>query len=154
MVEDTYTVEVHHRDGVVVLVARGDVRGNADALRQLVGVSLVALDDQPAVIAVCDLYVHHAEGLTALRALLRQRPPGAPTVVIARSAQRRRLHGVFGPQVAWYPAELTTPWIGVAASLSHRRRHLAGGQRTDPGDEQMSRLLWAAAMERAEAPQR
>jgi hypothetical protein len=79
MVEDTYTVEVHHRDGVVVLVARGDVRGNADALRQLVGVSLVALDDQPAVIAVCDLYVHHAEGLTALRALLRQRPPGAPS---------------------------------------------------------------------------
>jgi hypothetical protein len=61
---------------------------------------------------------------------------------------------VFGPQVAWYPAELTTPWIGVAASLSHRRRHLTGGQRTDPGDEQMSRLLWAAAMERAEAPQR
>jgi hypothetical protein len=93
--------------------------------------------------------VHHAEGLAALRWLLRQRPAGAPTVVIARSAQRRRLPGVFGSQVAWYPAELHTPWIGVTASLSHRRRHLTGDLLTDPGEEQISRLLWAAARERA-----
>ena len=152
MTDDGVTVAVRHRDGVVVVEARGDLREDAEALRQLVGVALVALDDQPAVIAVCDLYVHHADGLAALRSLLRQRPAGAPTVVIARSAQRRRLHGVFGPQVAWYPAELTTPWIGVAASLSHRRRHLTGDQRTDPGEEQMSRLLWAAALERAADP--
>ena len=149
---DGFTVRVHHRDGVVVVVARGDVRGDAAALRELVGVALRALDDQPAVIAVSDLYVQHAEGLAALRSLLRQRPPGAPTVVIARSAQRRRLTGVFGAQVAWYPAELTTPWIGVAASLSHRRRHLTGDRRTDPGEEQIGRLLWAAAMEPAAAP--
>jgi hypothetical protein len=148
MVGDGLTVEVHDRDGVVVLVARGDVRGDADALLELVGVAMTTLDDRPAVIAVCDLYVHHAEGLAALRTLLRQRPPSAPTVVIARSAQRRRLHGVFGSQVAWYPAELHTPWIGVAASLSHRRRHLTGDRRTDPGEEQIGRLLWAAARER------
>jgi hypothetical protein len=146
---DGFTVQVHHRDGVVVLVARGDVRGDAEGLRELVGVALRALADQPAVIAVCDLYVHHAAGLDALRWLLRQRPPGAPTVVIARSVQRRRLHGVFGSQVAWYPAELHTPWIGVAASLSHRRRHLTGDRLTDPGEEQIGRLLWAAARERA-----
>jgi len=149
MADDGVRVEVRHRDGVVVVAARGDLRGDPEALRQLVGVALVALDDQPAVIAVCDLYVHHADGLAALRTMLRQRPPAAPTVAIARSAQRRRLHGVFGPQVAWYPAELTTPWIGVAASLSHRRRHLTGDQRTDPGEEQIGRLLWAAARERA-----
>ena len=149
---DGFSVAVHHRDGVVVLVARGDVRGDAEALRDLVGVALHALDDQPAVIAVCDLYVHHTEGLAALRWLLRQRPAGAPTVVIARSAQRRRLQGVFGPQVAWYPAELHTPWIGVAASLSYRRRHLTGDRRTDPGEEQISRLLRAAAEERAVTP--
>ena len=148
MAGDGLTVEVHDRDGVMVLVARGDVRGDADLLRELVGVAMVALADRPAVITVCDLYVHHAEGLSALRSLLRQRPPGAPTVVIARSAQRRRLHGVFGSQVAWYPAELHTPWIGVAASLSHRRRHLTGDRRTDPGEEQIGRLLWAAARER------
>jgi CheY-like chemotaxis protein len=146
---DGFTVQVHSRDGVVVLVARGDVRGDAEGLRELAGVALRALDDQPAVIAVCDLYVHHADGLAALRWLLRQRPASAPTVVIARSAQRRRLHGVFGSRVAWYPAELHTPWIGVAASLSHRRRHLTGDQLTDPGEEQISRLLWAAARERA-----
>jgi hypothetical protein len=146
---DGFTVQAHDRDGVVVLVARGDLRGDAQALRELVGVALRTLGDQPAVIAVCDLYLHGADGLDALRWLLRQRPPGAPTVVIARSAQRRRLPGVFGPQVAWYPAELTTPWIGVAASLSHRRRHLTSEQRADPGEEQISRLLWAAAHERA-----
>jgi hypothetical protein len=146
---DGFTVQVHSRDGVVVLVARGDVRGDAEGLRELAGVALRALDDQPAVIAVCDLYVHHAAGLAALRWLLRQRPTSAPTVVIARSVQRRRLHGVFGSRVAWYPAELHTPWIGVAASLSHRRRHLTGDQLTDPGEEQISRLLWAAARERA-----
>ncbi|HEV7870685.1 MAG TPA: hypothetical protein VGO95_05460 [Modestobacter sp.] len=149
MAGDGLLVEVHDRDGVVVLVASGDVRGDADVLRQLVGVAMAALDDQPAVIVVCDLYVHHADGLAALRSLLRQRPIGSPTVVIARSAQRRRLQGVFGPQVAWYPAELHTPWIGVAASLSHRRRQLTGDRRTDPGEEQISRLLWAAARERA-----
>jgi hypothetical protein len=148
MAGDGLTVEVHDRDGVVVLVARGDVRGDADPLREMVGVAMVTLADRPAVIAVCDLYVHHAEGLAALRSLLRQRPPSAPTVVIARSAQRRRLHGVFGSQVAWYPAELHTPWIGVTASLSHRRRHLTGEQLTDPGEEQIERLLWAAARER------
>jgi CheY-like chemotaxis protein len=148
MAGDGLTVEVHDRDGVKVLVARGDVRGDADLLRELVGVAMVALADRPAVIAVCDLYVHHADGLSALRSLLRQRPPSAPTVVIARSAQRRRLHGVFGSQVAWYPAELHTPWIGVTASLSHRRRHLTGEQFTDPGEEQIERLLWAAARER------
>jgi CheY-like chemotaxis protein len=146
---DGLTVEVLDRDGVVVLVARGDVRGDAAALRELAGVALHALADQPAVIAVCDLYVHHADGLSALRTLLRQRPPSAPTVVIARSAQRRRLPGVFGSTVAWYPAELRTPWIGVAASLSHRRRHLTGDQITEAGEEQISRLLWAAARERA-----
>ena len=70
-------------------------------------------------------------------------------MVVARSAQRRRLQGVFGSQVAWYPAELHTPWIGVAASLSHRRRHLTGDQLTDPGEEQMRLLLWAAGQERA-----
>jgi CheY-like chemotaxis protein len=149
---DGFTVEVRHRDGVVVVEARGDLRGDAEALRALVGVALHALDDQPAVIAICDVYVHHADGLAALRWLLRQRPVAAPTVVIARSAQRRRLHGVFGSRVAWYPAELHTPWIGVTASLSHRRRHLTGDQLTDPGEEQISRLLWAAARERAVVP--
>jgi CheY-like chemotaxis protein len=148
MAGDGLTVEVHDRDGVKVLVARGDVRGDADLLRELVGVAMVTLADRPAVIAVCDLYVHHADGLSALRSLLRQRPPSAPTVVIARSAQRRRLHGVFGSQVAWYPAELHTPWIGVTASLSHRRRHLTGEQLTEPGEAQIERLLWVAARER------
>jgi CheY-like chemotaxis protein len=151
---DGFTVAVHQRDGIVVLAARGDLRGDAGALRELAGVALVALDDQPAVIAICDLYVHRADGLAALRWLLRQRPPSAPTVVIARSAQRRRLHGVFGTGVAWYPAELTTPWIGVAASLSHRRRHLTGDQRSDPGEELISSLLWAAAREREALPER
>jgi len=146
---DGFTVEVRHRDGVVLVVARGDLRGDAEALGNLVGLTLRALDDQPAVISICDVYVHHADGLAALRRLLRQRPAGVPTVVIARSAQRRRLPGLFGGQVAWYPAELHTPWIGVAASLSHRRRHLTGDQLTDPGEEQISRLLWAAARERA-----
>jgi hypothetical protein len=154
MVGDGLTVEVHHRDGVVVLVARGDFRGDAEALRQLVGVALMALGDQPAVISICDLYVHHADGLAAMRWLLRQRPPSSPTVVIARAAQRRRLHGVFGSQVAWYPAELHTPWIGVSASLSHRRRHLTADQRTDPGEEAIGRLLWAAARERTADPER
>jgi hypothetical protein len=148
MAED-FTVAVHQRDGVAVLVARGDLRGDVDALREPVGVAVRALGDQPAVIVICDLYVHHADGAAAMRWLLRQRPPGSPTVVIARSAQRRRLHGVFGPRVAWYPAELHTPWIGVSASLSHRRRHLTGNQRTDPGEEQIGRLLWAAANEQA-----
>ena len=63
---DGLTVQVHHRDHVVVLVARGDVRGDGAALRELVGVALRALGDQPAVVAVCDLYVHHADGLVAL----------------------------------------------------------------------------------------
>jgi CheY-like chemotaxis protein len=146
---DEFTVAVHHRDGVVVLVVRGDVRRDIQALREPVGVALRALGDQPAVIAICDLYVQHADGQAAMRWLLRQRPPGSPTVVIARSAQRRRLQGVFGLEVAWYPAELHTPWIGVSASLSHRRRHLTGDHRNDPGEETMSRLLWAAAHERA-----
>jgi hypothetical protein len=148
MAGDGLTVDVHERDGIVVLVAQGDVRGDSDVLRQLVGVGMATLGDRPAVISVCDLYVHHAEGLAALRWLLRQRPPGAPTVIIARSAQRHRLHGVFGSQVAWYPAELHTPWIGVTASLSHRRRHLPGEQLTDSGEAQIERLLWVAARER------
>jgi hypothetical protein len=146
---DGFTVEVRHRDGVVVVAARGDLREDAGALSDLVGLAVRALDDQPAVISICDVYVHHADGLAALRWLLRQRPARAPTVVIARSAQRRRLPGVFGSRVAWYPAELHTPWIGVAASLSHRRRHLTGDPLTDPDEEQISRLLWAAARERA-----
>ena len=150
MERDGVTVTVHHRDDVVVLVARGDVRGDNAALLQLVGVALLALDDQPAVVDVCDLYVHRQDGLAALRWLLLQRPPGALTVVLARSALRRRLHGVFGPQVAWYPAELHTPWIGVAASLSHRRRHLPREQRADAAEEQIGVLIWAAARERAQ----
>ena len=150
---DDFTVAVHHRDGVAVLVARGDVRGDVEALRAPVGIAVQALGDAPAVIAICDLYVHHADGPAAMRWLLRQRPAGSATVVIARSAQRRRLHGVFGPRVAWYPAELHTPWIGVCAALSHRRRHLAGDQRTDPGEELIGRLLWAAANERAHVPE-
>lgn len=149
MAGDGFTVTVHHRDGVVVLVARGDVRGDAAGLRELAGMALMTLGDQPAVVSVCDLYVHHADGLAALRWLLRQRPAGAPTVVIARSAQRRRLPGVFGARVAWYPAELQTPWIGVAASLAHRRRHLAGDRRTDSAEEEIGHLLWAAARELA-----
>jgi hypothetical protein len=148
MAGDGFTVTVHNRENVVVLVARGDVRGDAAAVRELVGLALLALGDQPAVISVCDLYVHHAAGLSALRWLLRQRRTGAPTVVIARSAQRRRLQGVFGSRVAWYPAELHTPWIGVAASLSHRRRHLTGHERTERGEEEIGELLWAAAWER------
>ena len=146
---DEFTVAVHHRDGVAVLTVRGDVRSDIDALREPVAVAVRALGEQPAVIVICDLYMQHVDGPAAMRWLLRQRPAGSATVVVARSAQRRRLQGVFGPRVAWYPAELHTPWIGVSASLSHRRRHLTGGQRTDPGEEQISRLLWAAAEERA-----
>ena len=148
---DEFTVAVHHRDGVVVLVVRGDVRRDIQALREPVGVALRALGDQPAVIVICDLYVQHADGRAAMRWLLRQRPPGSPTVVVARSAQRRRLQGVFGPEVAWYPAELHTPWIGVSASLSHRRRHLPPDQRTASAEDQMRELLWAAAEEREAA---
>jgi hypothetical protein len=145
---DGVTVTVHHRDDVVVLAARGDVRDDPATLLQLVGVALVALDDQPAVIDVCDLYVHRQDGLAALRWLLLQRPPGALTVVLARTALRRRLHGVFGAQVAWYPAELHTPWIGVSASLSHRRRHLPVTRRQEDTEARIGTLLWAAARER------
>jgi hypothetical protein len=140
---------VHQRDGVVVLVARGDVRGHSDALVRLVGVALMALQDKPAVLDVCELYVHRQDGLAALRWLLAQRPPGALTVVLARTALRRRMHGVFGPQVAWYPAELVTPWIGVSASLSHRRRHVPAAHREADSEQQIGRLLWTAAQERA-----
>ena len=151
MAGDAIEVTVHDRGTAVVVVARGDVRGDTEALRELVGLALAAIDQKPAVIDVCDLYSHHQDGLAALRWLLRQRPHGAPTVVIARSAQRRWLHGVFGAQVAWYPAELHTPWIGVSASLSHRRRHLPPDQRTPAAEEQMRELLWAAAEEREAA---
>jgi hypothetical protein len=151
MAGESIQVTVHDRGSVVVVVARGDVRGDTDALREMVGLALGAIDAKPAVIDVCDLYVHHQDGLAAVRWLLRRRPPDAPTVVIARSAQRRRLHGVFGPQVAWYPAELHTPWIGVAASLSHRRRHLSPEVRTAVSEERMRELLWAAAEEREAA---
>jgi len=148
-VDDGITVAVHAREDVVVLVARGDVRGDSTALVRLVGVALMALRDEPAVLDVCDLYVYRQDGLAALRWLLAQRPTGALTVVLARTAMRRRMHGVFGPQVAWYPAELLTPWIGVSASLSHRRRHLPLAQRRAEQEAEIGTLLWAAARQRA-----
>ena len=154
MESDGVTATVHHRDGVVVLVARGDVRGDSTALVRLVGVALMALDDQPAVLDVCDLYVHRQDGVAALRWLLTQRPLGALTVVLARTALRRRMTGVFGPRVAWYPAELHTPWIGVSASLAHRRRQVPVARREDVDEEQIAELLWAAARERATVEQR
>ena len=153
MAIDGVSAEVHHRDGVVVLVARGDVRGDTAALVDLVGVALMALGDQPAVLDVCDLYVHRQDGLGALRWLLAQRPENALTVVLARTALRRRLTGVFGPQVAWYPAELHTPWIGVSASLSHRRRHLPVTQRWEVDEALIGTLLWTAAREREALPE-
>ncbi|MGY2081125.1 hypothetical protein [Modestobacter sp. SYSU DS0657] len=148
---DGIDVRVHQHDDVVVLVARGDVRGDPESLRRLVGVALLALDDQPAVLDVCDLYVHRREGLAALRWLIRERPPGARTVVLARTAMRRHMHGVFGRGVAWYPAEVQTPWVGVAAALSHHRRHLPADQRSDLDLDQLVPLLWAAAEQRAAA---
>ena len=154
MGNDGVTATVHHRDGVVVLVARGDVRGDSTALVHLVGVALMALDDQPAVLDVCELYVHRQDGVAALRWLLTQRPLGALTVVLARTALRRWMTGVFGPQVAWYPAELHTPWIGVSASLAHRRRQVPAARRQDVDEERIEELLWAAARERAAVAER
>ncbi|MQA34208.1 hypothetical protein [Modestobacter roseus] len=148
---DGISVRVHQHGDVVVLVAHGDVRDDQESLRRLVGVALMALDDRPAVLDVCDLYVHRREGLEALRWLIRQRPPGARTVVLARTTMRRHMVGVFGRDVAWYPAEVQTPWVGVAASLSHHRRHLPAAQRSELDLEQLVPLLWAAAEQRATA---
>jgi hypothetical protein len=52
---DGFTVEVRHRDGVVVVVARGDLREDTGSLSDLVGLAVRALDDQPAVISICDV---------------------------------------------------------------------------------------------------
>ncbi|MEU2349933.1 hypothetical protein [Modestobacter sp. NPDC049651] len=145
---DRLDVTVRSNGTVVVLCARGDVREEPQLLGELVGVALAALDDRPAVVDVSDLYVQRHAGLDALRRLLRQRPPGAPTVVLARTALRRRLVGVFGPDTAWYPSEVHTPWLGVAASLAHRRHHLPRAGLALVEDP-LSELLWAAARERA-----
>ena len=145
---DRLDVTVRCSGPIVVLCARGDVRDSPELLRELVGVGLAALDDRPAVVDVSDLYVQRHEGLDALRRLLCRRPPGARTVVLARTPLRRRLHGVFGPDTAWYPAEVHTPWLGVAASLAHRRHHLPRGG-LELVEDPLSELLWAAAHERA-----
>lgn len=145
---DRLDVTVRYGGPAVVLSARGDVRDDPHLLRELVGVALAALGDRPAVVDVSDLYVQRHEGLEALRRLLRQRPAGARTVVLARTSLRRRLVGVFGPDTAWYPAEVLTPWLGVAASLAHRRHHLPRGG-LELVEDPLSGLLWAAARERA-----
>ena len=142
---------MHQSRGVVLVTVRGDVDGDPAALRMLGGAAVQATGRRPALVDLSDLHVHHRSGLAALHEVVQGRPAGTATVVLTRTSMRRRLTGLFGPDVAWYPAGVHVPWVGVAASLSHRRRRLPAAQRTHPVADPLGELVWAAARERAGA---
>ncbi|SDG61091.1 hypothetical protein [Klenkia brasiliensis] len=142
-------VEVVLRDGgpAAVVTVRGEVRHAVPQLAESLAGALQLAADRPAVVDVSDLWLHRPVAVAVLRGLVRDRPAGAVTVVLARAATRRRLRGLFCAEVAWYPAELRTPWLGVAAALAHRRHQLPADQRAHPVTDPLAELLWAAAQE-------
>jgi hypothetical protein len=142
-------VEVELRDGgaAAVVTARGEVRREVDLLADLLAGALVRTADRPAVLDVRELWLCRPAAVVVLRGAVLARPPGAVTVVLARTATRRRLRGLFCAEVAWYPAELRTPWLGVTAALAHRRHQLTADERAHPVADPLAELLWAAAQE-------
>jgi hypothetical protein len=145
---DRWEIVVREGGPAVVLTVRGVVRAGFGLLHDHLADAVDELGDRPAVVDVSELWVQHPAALQVLRSLLGRRPPGSGTVVLARTSTRRRLHGVFDVDVAWYPAELRTPWLGVAAALAHRRYQLPAPDRTAPQADPLGELLWAAAQER------